>query len=149
MTEDDFQVDRMDNVTLFVPDRYEAAQWLEEVLGLEIRPEYEEWAADEEGPLMISPGSGKTMLAVCKEQPEQSNEVDIHQHIAFRVDGDKFLQFLDGIEELSLTDADGEPVTKDDIIDFDLSFAIHFHDPYGNQFELTTYDYQSVETALN
>jgi catechol 2,3-dioxygenase-like lactoylglutathione lyase family enzyme len=45
---------QLDHVELFVPDRYEAARWYQRVLGLEIVREYEEWAADPRGPLMIS-----------------------------------------------------------------------------------------------
>jgi catechol 2,3-dioxygenase-like lactoylglutathione lyase family enzyme len=148
MNDDNFRIEQVDNVTIFVPDRYEEAKWLEEVLGLEICPEHEELVEDEEDPLMVSTDSAETKIAVCKEQPEQSLETDIHRHIGFRVSGNEFLRFLDRLGKLSLPDADGQQVTRDDIIDFGFSFAIHFYDPHGNQFELTTYDYQDIAAAL-
>lgn len=36
-----FKVQQIDHVELFVPDRYEAAKGYEQILGLEIIPEFE------------------------------------------------------------------------------------------------------------
>lgn len=41
---DGFRVDQIDHVELFVPDRYQAAEWYRQVFGLKIVPEYEHWA---------------------------------------------------------------------------------------------------------
>ena len=49
-----FRVSQIDHVELFVPDRYEAARWYQRILGLKIIPEYEHWARNPKGPLMIS-----------------------------------------------------------------------------------------------
>jgi catechol-2,3-dioxygenase len=32
--------------------------------------------------------------------------------------------------------------------DHDLSVSLYFHDPDGNPFEITTYEYQAVKAAL-
>jgi hypothetical protein len=48
---------------LFVPDRYAAARWYEQSLGLRILPQHEHWAGPG-GPLMISSDGGRTMLAL-------------------------------------------------------------------------------------
>ena len=53
-----FQVEGIDHVELFVPDRQEAAKWFEEVLGLVVVPGLEIWADEEGGPLMISCRAG-------------------------------------------------------------------------------------------
>ncbi len=42
-------VQGIDHVELFVPDRYAAAKWYEEVLGLRLMPAFEEWASDPYG----------------------------------------------------------------------------------------------------
>jgi len=55
MSDTSFRVDQLDHVELLVPDRYEAARWYERVLGLAIVSDYEYWAQDPNGPLMISP----------------------------------------------------------------------------------------------
>jgi len=49
-----FKVDQIDHVELFVPDRREAARWYERTLGLAVLSQYEDWAEDPHGPLMIS-----------------------------------------------------------------------------------------------
>ena len=55
-----FRVQQIDHVELFVPDRYEAAKWYEQALGLEIARDYEFWAKDPGGPLMIMTADGAT-----------------------------------------------------------------------------------------
>ena len=59
-----FRVLQIDHVELFVPDRREAADWYQRILGLEVVPEYQEWAAVPGGPLMISSDDGNTKLAL-------------------------------------------------------------------------------------
>ena len=49
-----FRVLQIDHVELFVPDRHEAAGWYQRILGLDVVPAYQDWAADPGGPLMIS-----------------------------------------------------------------------------------------------
>ena len=39
-----FRVSQMDHVEMFVPDRYLAAAWYQDVLGLTVLREYEDWA---------------------------------------------------------------------------------------------------------
>ena len=65
-----FKVEQIDHVELFVPDRYTAARWYEQVLGLRILPEHEHWAGPG-GPLMISSDSGCTMLALFEGEPRR------------------------------------------------------------------------------
>ena len=64
-----FEVQQIDHVELFVPDRYEAARWYQEVLGHEIIPEFEFWAEDENGPLMISSNGGSLNWHSSKANP--------------------------------------------------------------------------------
>ncbi|MFQ5652872.1 MAG: VOC family protein, partial [bacterium] len=65
-----FQVEQVDHIELFVPDRYEAARWYESKLGLRIVSEFEHWAANPRGPLMISTPRGKTKLALFEGRPQ-------------------------------------------------------------------------------
>ena len=60
----DFRVDQIDHVELFVPDRHQAAEWYRSVLGLERLSQYEHWADDPRGPLMISSDAGHTKVAL-------------------------------------------------------------------------------------
>ena len=49
-----FRVSQIDHVEMFVPDRYLAAAWYQDVLGLTVLREDGDWANDRHGPLMIS-----------------------------------------------------------------------------------------------
>ena len=41
-----------------------------------------------------------------------------------------------------------EKVTKDKVVDHDISFSIYFDDPDGNKLELTCYEYEYVKSNL-
>lgn len=137
-------VEGIDHVELLVPDRYEAARWYEETLGLSIRREYEDWA-EEGGPLMVGATDAGSKLALF-EGPADPTRTPLR--IAFRVDGTGFLGFLDRLSELHLTRATGEPVTREDVVDHDRSLSIYFSDPYGTPLEVTTYEYGEVVEVL-
>jgi catechol 2,3-dioxygenase-like lactoylglutathione lyase family enzyme len=139
MADDDFQVDHIDHVALDVPNRYETAQWYEDVLGLTICDEYEMWA-ERGGPLVISSDGGHTMLALFEGSPGERKP----RHIAFRTDGEGFLEFVNGLAEFSGVDAEG----RADVVDHDLSFSVYFTDPAGYRLEVTTYEYDRVEAEL-
>jgi catechol 2,3-dioxygenase-like lactoylglutathione lyase family enzyme len=140
-----FRVDQIDHVELFVPDRYEAAKWYQRVLGLEIVPEYEQWAADRRGPLMISSDGGDTKLALFQGTPQGSKETAGFHLVAFRVGADAFAEFLGRLPELNLTDHRGRRLTADLAVDHDKAFSIYFNDPFGHRLELTTYHYDQVK----
>lgn len=141
-----FKVLQIDHVELFVPDQYEAARWYAHVLGLEIVEASEQWARDG-GPLMISSDGGSTMLALFKGQPTASPETAAFRRVAFRVTGDGFAGFLDRLSDLALVDARERTVTRELIVDHQLSFSIYFTDPYGHLLEVTTYDHDQVRRS--
>ena len=157
MNDETFQVEQLDHVELYVSNQQEAAQWYERVLELEICREYKQWAAIG-GPLMISSDGGKTKLALFQGHPHKPREAvdsqtDPNQRshyyrVAFRVDGTRFIRFIDHLSEFSLTDIDGQQVTRDDVMDHELAFSLHFCDLDGNRIELTTYDYESTAAVL-
>ena len=135
---------QIDHVELFVPDRYVAARWYEEVLGLRIVPEFESWAAGG-GPLMISSDGGSTKLALFEGQTAPSPENAAFRRVAFRVTAKGFSAFLQRLPELRLTDSRQGEVSAGSVVDHSLAYSIYFTDPYGHLLEVTTYDY--VETA--
>ena len=139
MSDDDFQVSHIDHVALTVPDRYEAAQWYEDVLGLELCEEYETWA-ERGGPLVVSSDGGHTMLALF----EGSAADPELRHLAFRTDGPGFLEFVDRLADIPDVAAEG----RENVVDHDLSFSVYFSDPYGHRFEVTTYEYDAVAAEL-
>jgi catechol 2,3-dioxygenase-like lactoylglutathione lyase family enzyme len=137
---DDFRVDGIDHVALTVPDPREAAEWYDRVLGLEPLAAFEQWA-DGGGPLVVSSDDGATSLALFagdRDAPEL-------RHLAFRVDADSFLTFLDRAAGMDDVAVDG----AGDVVDHDLSWSVYFDDPWGHRFEVTTYEYDAVAAALS
>jgi len=142
-----FKVEQIDHVELFVPDRYTAARWFEQALGLRILPEHEHWAGPG-GPLMISSDSGRTMLALFEGEPRGSRLTAGHHRVAFRVSGAGFLQFLEHVQEVPVYSESRDPVAHLSPVDHGKAFSVYFCDPYGNRFEVTSYEHQHVEEGL-
>lgn len=142
MTDDGFQAGSIDHVELIVPDRYEAADWYRDALGLEIVEEFEHWADRSGYPLMISSDSGDTMLALFKGTPSDGNGG--FQRVAFKMTGENFLQFRDRLEEIPNIDQ----AEHRNVADFDSAYSVFLSDPYGHSLEVTTYDYEFVSEIL-
>ncbi len=143
-----FRVLQIDHVELFASDRYEAAAWYQQTLGLEILPGFEQWAADPRGPLMISSDGGNTKLALFEGVPRAAAEGAGFRLVAFRVTADDFIEFLRRLPELQLRDHRDRPVTSSSVVDHDKAFSVYFLDPYKNRLELTTYEHEATRAAL-
>lgn len=143
-----FRVLQIDHVELFVPDRHEAARWYQRVLGLEVVPAYEDWAADPGGPLMTSSDDGGTKLALFEGQPQKLRPTAGFHRVAFRVGADGFLKFLRRLSDLQLKDSRGRSVTSGSVVDHEKAYSIYFCDPYGHRLEVTTYEYEATRAAL-
>jgi catechol 2,3-dioxygenase-like lactoylglutathione lyase family enzyme len=146
MTQPTFHVQQIDHVELFVPDQHEAARWYAEVFGLHIVPEFERWASD--GPLMLSTANHDTKLALFQGEPKGSRATAGFHRVAFGVTGDGFLQFLSRLDALAVYNQHNERLTRQHVVDHDLSWSIYFCDPYGHLYEITTYDYDFVKQNL-
>jgi catechol 2,3-dioxygenase-like lactoylglutathione lyase family enzyme len=147
--ENGFSAGQIDHVELFVPDRYEAAHWYRRALGLEIMRNLEDWAAADGGPLMISGDGGNSMLALFEGQPRGSRETAGHHRVAFRVDGPTFLSFLERLKRFPVFDEEGRESSSARVVDHDRAYSAYFCDPYGNRYEVTTYDYEEVANHLS
>ena len=143
------KVSQIDHVELCVPSRTEAATWYESVLGLHIVKDYEFWSQDPDGPLMISTPAGETKIALFRGKPCGSKRGIGFHLLAFRTDAASFMQFLADIENLNLFDRDGNVVDQQSVVDHELAFSIYFCDPWKNEIEITSYEYEIVRTALS
>lgn len=148
MKSSNFKVEQIDHVELFVPDRYEAAQWFERTLGLKVLKEYEPWAVPG-GPLMISSDGGKTKLALFEGRARGSRPTAGHHRVAFRAGGESFLQFLENVKLLPVFDEDGKECRELRVVDHAQAFSVYFCDRYGNRFEVTCYDHGFVRQKLD
>jgi catechol 2,3-dioxygenase-like lactoylglutathione lyase family enzyme len=145
---DRFQVDQIDHIEVFVPDRYEAAQWYEKVLGLKIVKGFKRWSYNPHGPLMIATPKAKTKLALFNGEPQLRRKTAGSHCLAFRVSGKNFLKFLDVLKDLKLPDDSGRILTSSDYHDYTKAFSIYFCDPWGHRFEITTYEHETVRANL-
>jgi catechol 2,3-dioxygenase-like lactoylglutathione lyase family enzyme len=142
-----FRMGRLDHVHIRVPDRAEAAAWYAEHLGFEPVAKYEFWATGfEGGPLQISADGGHTMLALF-EAGEGHPMIPQKTGVAFSVDAPTFIAFARSLPG-EINSPQGRPLVPSDVVDFDLCWAFDLVDPWGNQYELNSYDYDRVRTDL-
>ncbi len=140
-----FRLGRLDHVHIRVPDRAIAAAWYADNLGFEPVDEYEFWANGVDGgPLQISADGGVTSLALFQAS---GAEPIVPQRVAFSVDAEPFVAFARSLPS-EICGHDGEALRPDDVRDFDLCWAFDLADPWGHQYELNCYDYQTVESEL-
>jgi len=142
------RVGPIDHVEVFVPNRHEAAQWYQEVLGFDAVRGYEGWALNPRGPLMISSDDGTTKLALFEGEPQGTHPRTGPYLVAFRVDSDTFLAFLDRLSQLGISNHDGALITRESAVDHGSAWSVYFSDPYGNRLEITTYDFDATRDAL-
>jgi catechol 2,3-dioxygenase-like lactoylglutathione lyase family enzyme len=142
-----FRMGHLDHVHIRVPDRDEAARWYSEHLGFEPVEAYDFWANGlDRGPLQISADGGATTLALF-EASDGHPMVPQSNGVAFSVDADTFIAFARSLP-CGIDGPNGEPLVVTDIIDFDLCWAFDLADPWGNQYELNSYDYDRVKAEL-
>jgi catechol 2,3-dioxygenase-like lactoylglutathione lyase family enzyme len=142
-----FRMGRLDHVHIRVPDRAEAAAWYAEHLGFEPVEAYAFWAEGiDGGPLQISADGGATTLALF-EAGGGHPMVAQTTGVAFSVDADTFTAFARSLPG-AICDASGQALQPDDLIDYDLCWAYDLADPWGNRYELNTYDYERIRVDL-
>ena len=146
-TDTKFRMGSLDHVHIRVPDRAAAAAWYSEHLGFEPVQQYDFWATwVDGGPLQISADGGRTMLALFEASaghpmiPQQTG-------VAFSVEASTFMAFARSLPG-DISSPDGRPLVANDVIDFDLCWAFDFADPWGNQYELNSYEYDRVRAEL-
>jgi catechol 2,3-dioxygenase-like lactoylglutathione lyase family enzyme len=142
-----FRMGRLDHVHIRVPDRAFAAAWYARHLGFEPVEKYAFWATGfEGGPLQISADGGRTMLALF-EASEGHPMVAQTTGVAFSVDAETFILFTRSLPG-EINGPSGQPLTPNDVIDFDMCWAFDLADPWGNQYELNCYDYDRIKADL-
>ena len=142
-----FRMGRLDHVHIRVPDRAEAAAWYADHLGFEPVERFDFWASGfEGGPLQISADGGGTTLALF-EASEGHPMVPQQTGVAFSVDAVAFAEFARSLP-CGIDGPTGRPLMPNDVIDFDMCWAYDLADPWGNQYELNSYEYDRVRTDL-
>ena len=146
--DESYRVGSIDHVELVVSDREAAIDWYRTVLGLERRDEFDAWI-ETGGPVLCSSDDGATNLALFEGERRADDDPTGFRRVAFRVDGDDFLAFVERAGELPLYDPDTGELDHLEIVDHELSFSTYFCDPDGNRLEITTYDYDAVADQVD
>jgi catechol 2,3-dioxygenase-like lactoylglutathione lyase family enzyme len=133
----------LDHVELYVPDRRSAASWYAKVLGCELVAGTESWADNPDGPLMVSPDSGRTKLALFTGEPQGQRPTAGFHRVAFRVSASAFLAFTARMADLGLEEAGASAR----VVDHGGAWSVYFTDPYGHRLEVTTYEVEPVRAA--
>lgn len=138
----DFSIEDIDHIEMFVSDREKAAKWYEGIFGLKPIKELDAWTKI--GPLFIGTEDRSITLALMNGKKENDGSIN---RMAFRTTGEKFINFLDKVDSLDLFFLE-EKVTKEQVVDHDLSYSIYFDDHDGNKLELTSYDHDYLKSKI-
>jgi catechol 2,3-dioxygenase-like lactoylglutathione lyase family enzyme len=147
-----FSIQHIDHIKVSVPDRYEAAKWYEQVFSLKILhgPAWDAAAALPNSPLFLGTDDALDgpKLAILEGEPLGKHPPVGLTRASFRVSAESFLRFLDHLDELALFDEEGERVTRTHVVDQWIAWSLYFNDPYGNRYEVLTYEYETVRHRL-
>lgn len=124
----------IDHIHVFVADREEALDWYNNIFGL--KPSEKIISLPKSGPLIIRNDEDSINIALFKGEPQGNSSV-----IAFSVTGEDFINFYKTIRN-SLND-------NLEAVDHSSQFSIYFEDPYGNPYEVTSYDYEMLYNYYN
>ena len=123
------KLQNIDHIHVIVSDRQKALDWYNNILGL--KPSKEIIVLPKSGPLMIRNNEGNINIALFKGKSKDNQAV-----IAFKVSGEQFINCHNTITH-SLTE-------NLEVVDHDIQFSIYFEDPFGNPYEITSYDYDML-----
>ena len=123
------KLQNIDHIHVFVSDRQKALEWYNNILGL--KPSEEVPVLPESGPLMIRNNEENINIALFKGMPKNNRAV-----IAFKVSGEEFINCHNTINQSQAENLE--------VIDHDIQFSIYFKDPFGNPYEITSYEYDML-----
>ncbi|MFM2485224.1 VOC family protein [Celerinatantimonas yamalensis] len=123
------QLLKIDHVHIYAPNRLVAEQWYKKVLGFKRVKTLECWF-DVGGPLTIENGGVHIALF-------ESNELT-STTVAFAVDASNYIDWKAHLSTFGVIFSES---------DHELSWSIYFRDPYGNPFEITSYDYELIKQS--
>ena len=128
------KLQNIDHIHVFVPDRQKALDWYSAILGFKPVNRLLFWAKT--GPLTIGNEEGSIQIALFEGEPDNNRSV-----IAFNATGEEFIN-----RHKRINNALSEFI---EVEDHSVSFSIYFEDPYGNPYEITSYDYEILSNYYN
>lgn len=123
----------INHIHLSVPDKLEAAQWYEKMLGFHIVESMLSWNTDT-GPLTIEDGSGRIHLASFARDTYTPTSA-----IAFDASGEEFLSWKHYLEKAQLLQR---------CTNHKLCWSLYFTAPFGHSLEITSEDTDTINRVL-
>ncbi|MBV8048570.1 MAG: VOC family protein [Paludibacterium sp.] len=128
---------KIDHIHICVSDASKAIAWYQRVLGLHPDPRYRPLQDEPHAVTMLANPSGTVRFAV--SQSETANELP--GSVAFVVGGQDFLDWIDRLAGERVASRDGVTIARDSVRDHHFFCSISFVDPFGNPFEIVSYDH--------
>lgn len=97
------------------------------------------------GVLMLTNTNATVRLALSEEAAPQNAQAGA---IAFGVSGQDFLEWLERLAVERVLGRDGQSIARDSVRDFGFFCAVPFDDPFGNAFEIVSYDHTWLSSKL-
>lgn len=121
------KLEKIDHIHIYAPDRLSAEQWYKEVLGFNRVEPLERWFL-EGGPLTIENGGVHIALF--------ESDTLVNTTVAFSVDSTNYEEWKAQLGNHGVDFKES---------DHALSWSIYFSDPYGNPYEITSYEYEEIK----
>lgn len=134
---------KIDHIHVRVSDLTRALDWYKRVLGLVSDARYRN-IQEGHGAVMLANPSGSVRLALT----EDSSSPHLPASVAFSVSGHDFLAWLDALAGERVQSRDGATIARDSVRDHVLFWSIAFCDPFGNPFEIVSYDHTWLSGKL-
>ena len=129
---------KIDHIHIRVTDVPKALKWYQRVLAMAPDPRYKHMREGPHGAVMLANANGAVRLAVSEDKSGAAN----HQgDIAFVVSGQDFLEWIDQLAGERVTNRDGQTIARDSVRDHRFFCSLSFVDPFGNPFEIVSYDH--------
>ncbi|UGA38526.1 VOC family protein [Chromobacterium haemolyticum] len=130
---------KIDHIHIRVTDVPKALKWYQRVLAMAPDPRYKHMREGPHGAVMLlANANGAVRLAMSEDKSGAAN----HQgDIAFVVSGQDFLEWIDQLAGERVTNRDGQTIARDSVRDHRFFCSLSFVDPFGNPFEIVSYDH--------
>ncbi|MCD5360424.1 MULTISPECIES: VOC family protein [Chromobacterium] len=133
---------KIDHIHIRVTDVPKALKWYQRVLAMAPDPRYKHMREGPHGAVMLVNANGAVRLAVSLAVNEDKSGNVSHQGaIAFVVGGQDFLEWIDQLAGERVTNSEGQTIARDSVRDHRFFCSLSFVDPFGNPFEIVSYDH--------
>ncbi|MDC7690539.1 VOC family protein [Vogesella indigofera] len=128
---------KIDHLHIKVNDTAKALDWYQRVLGMGPDVRYKHLQEGPHGVLMLTNPSASVRLALSHDEAA----VVPAGAVAFGVSGHDFMEWLDRLAVERVVSRDGQTIARDSVHDHGFFCSVSFVDPFGNPYEIVSYDH--------